>query len=92
MNKLTQIKNDYEKCKATPGTYTTIPMDWYGYLLSLLEEKDKALAFYANEEVWLTTDIDGTYAVNPFEYTSLEGPWDVARKALNTSSNNEGDN
>ncbi|MNT68408.1 hypothetical protein D3C72_2066410 [compost metagenome] len=67
-------------------------------LISILKEKEKeisekneALEFYANEEVWLTTDIDGTYAVNPFDYVSLDGPWDIARKALNTSSNNEGE-
>jgi hypothetical protein len=78
----------YYKAVETFNTYAPSDIE---YLLSLLEEKDKALAFYANEEVWLTTDIDGTYAVNPFEYTSLDGPWDIARKALNTSSNNEGD-
>ncbi|WP_340011766.1 hypothetical protein MHI32_01490 [Paenibacillus sp. FSL H7-0690] len=48
-----------------------------GSLLSLLEEKDKALAFYSDEN-------------RTFEEISDDGGF-IARKALNTSSNNEGE-
>lgn len=57
-----------------------------GSLLSLLEEKDKALAFYAN----------GNHYTNEYlglgrQEEKLIDRGEIARKALNTSSNNEGD-
>lgn len=76
MSKLTEIKRDYEASKLINENCTTIPMSWYGYLLSLLEEKDKALEFYADKETWNKPGVDQS---------------EIARKALNTSSNNEGD-
>jgi hypothetical protein len=51
-------------------------------LISLLEEKDKALAFYADHSNW-SYDYSGDGMIG-------DGG-EIARKALNTSSNNEGD-
>ncbi|OMD66031.1 hypothetical protein BSK62_13265 [Paenibacillus odorifer] len=77
MSKLTKIKNQYKRFDKNPKVYTAaITMEELGYLLSLLEEKDKALEFYADEN-------------RTFEEISDDGGF-IARKALNTSSNNEG--
>lgn len=88
MNKLTEIKQKYEHAdkRSTPaiGTrYYHISMDDLGYLISLLEEKDKALAFYADRDNY---DFNGRYSIPMFNDNG-----DIARKALNTSSNSEGE-
>jgi hypothetical protein len=59
-----------------------------GSLLSLLEEKDKALAFYADEKNhdWKLNEYRN---VEPTK-VMIDGGF-IARKAINTSSNNEGD-
>jgi hypothetical protein len=66
-----------------------------GSLLSLLEEKDKALAFYADEENYKQEmgyhDLDNK-SVFYFEPPAvMDDSGLIARKALNTSSNNEGE-
>ncbi|OMD21305.1 hypothetical protein BJP48_30365 [Paenibacillus odorifer] len=48
-----------------------------------LEEKDKALAFYADRDNY---DFNGRHSIPMFNDNG-----DIARKALNTSSNNEGE-
>ncbi|MEK4263655.1 hypothetical protein [Paenibacillus sp. FSL L8-0499] len=53
------------------------------YLLSLLEEKDKALAFYADRDNY---DFNGRHSIPMFNDNG-----DIARKAINTSSNNKGE-
>lgn len=63
--------------------------EYIGYLLSLLEEKDKALEKLANDENYLLIfDDEG----EPWRHVWFaEGDQrSIARKALNTSSNNEG--
>lgn len=57
--------------------------EYISYLLSLLEEKDKALAFYADENNHKSDNSWTTAMQNDFG--------DIARKALNTSSNSEGE-
>ncbi|MNM07324.1 hypothetical protein D3C81_173640 [compost metagenome] len=84
MNKLTEIMKDLSDVKEF-NVSEVDANDYYNdveYLLSLLEEKDKALAFYADEENW-HYDKSGDGMIG-------DGG-DIARKALNTSSNNEGD-
>lgn len=80
MNKLTEIKRSYEQVKRNAHKYPQmgdryyqIRMDDLGYLISLLEEKDKAL--------------------NEIRKISHEDSYvhRIARKALNTSHNTEGD-
>lgn len=89
MNKLTEIKENYERAKkrSTPAIgklYYSISMDDLGYLISLLEEKDKALAFYEDEKNYFRKPQD--------QLTFIEADFGkLARKALNTSSNNEGE-
>jgi len=58
-----------------------------GNLLSLLEEKDKALQVLADKNNWKTYDGQPLWN-NDTEYPDPEF---IARKALNTSSNTEGD-
>ncbi|OMD69167.1 hypothetical protein BSK48_16965 [Paenibacillus odorifer] len=77
MSKLTEIKeyvNGTDEKRFIPGIRY---FEDVSYLLSLLEEKEKALTFYANEN-------------RTFEEISDDGGF-IARKALNTSSNNEGE-
>lgn len=92
MSKLTEIKEklpEYQHFEKTSdgqirvlGNIYRLSSEKYHedvtYLLSILEEKDKALAFYADEN-------------RTFEEISDDGGF-IARKALNTSSNNEGEN
>jgi hypothetical protein len=55
MNKLTEITHQYEHFTNTPKKYEAmLTMDELGYLLSFLEEKDKALSFYADEDNYFT--------------------------------------
>lgn len=94
MNKLTEIKQAINVVE-NPDKYTMasflINVDkvnenytkWLPYLLSLLEEKDKALTFYADERSYEEI-ADG--AIPIYSDYGL-----IARKALNTSSNNEGE-
>jgi hypothetical protein len=93
MNKLTEIKQDYEFKMKYQKDYGIIltplekkSLDDLGYLLSLLEEKDKALAIYADENNWG----DDRYGNSKIFHGADEG-YEIARKALNTSSNNEGE-
>jgi hypothetical protein len=100
MNKLTEIKANYEKFKdeiverRLPITaLTKMLLDDMGHLLSLLEEKDKALTFYADKknyvEGYKRKFNDGTVIeVTPYVHAD-EGL--IARNALLTSSNNEGE-
>jgi hypothetical protein len=88
MNKLTEIKERFDKHEPW----------WWGkskddmkHLISLLEEKnkeiqekDKALRVFADEKSWLLNDDDLIWDLS-------DGPMKIACKALNTSSNNEGD-
>lgn len=77
MNKLTAIKQHMETCCIEE-------YERLYYLISLLEEKDKALAFYADEESY--------YKAPNHQLTYIERDFGkLARKALNTSSNNEGE-
>ncbi|MEK4488326.1 hypothetical protein NYE44_01565 [Paenibacillus sp. FSL L8-0493] len=78
MSKLTEIKDRVKSFNADPNVYGVVmTVDEMNHLLSLLEEKDKALEFYADEN-------------RTFEEISDDGGF-IARKALNTSSNNEGE-
>jgi hypothetical protein len=64
-------------------------LEWIEHLISLLEEKDKALAFYADEKNhdWKLNEYRN---VEPTK-VMLDGG-EIARNALLTSSNNEGEN
>lgn len=75
-------KNDYE---FAAKSIQVIP-----YLLSLLEEKDKALAFYADEKNYMELKDHVTRSIIPI-IPIAEDQGAIARKALNTSSNSEGD-
>jgi hypothetical protein len=101
MNKLTEIKEAYEILEdgvALIPDYTILAaaaLKDVNYLLSLLEEKDKALAFYADEENYKQEmgyhDLDNK-SVFYFEPPAvMDDSGLIARKALNTSSNNEGE-
>lgn len=82
MNKLTEIKQSLEiREEMGRRDEDTICMR---YLLSLLEEKDKALTIYADEENWG----DDRYGNSKIFHGADEG-YEIARKALCTSSNNE---
>lgn len=85
MSKLTEIKQYYEETlnilKDQPEFIST-NFKHIGYLLSLLEEKDKALRIFADEKSWLLNDDDLIWDLS-------DGPMKIACKALNTSSNNE---
>lgn len=78
MSKLTKIKDQYKRFDKNPKVYSAaITMEELGYILSLLEEKDKAL-----QEIWQTEDfISGSTAdaMRRRAYAAL------------TSSNNEGE-
>lgn len=66
--------------------------EWLNHLISLLEEKDKALAFYADNDNWENGHAkynDEGDKVGNESYVEEDGG-DIARAAL-TSSNNEGD-
>lgn len=93
MSKLTEIKERVESFNADPNLYGVVmTVDEMNHLISLLEEKDKALTFYADEK---------NYAMkyNMFDKNTAsiqtskinEDLGNIARKALNTSSNNEGE-
>jgi hypothetical protein len=99
MNKLTEIKERHNGIKFMSHTRTHKDALQYEddvtYLISLLEEKDKALAFYADEnnyeqqkELYDENNPLDFYFEEPLV---LNGKGDIARKALNTSSNNEGE-
>ena len=76
MSKLTEIKQHMETCSIEE-------YERLYFLLSLLEEKDKALAFYADERTYEEIE-DGVILIN-------SDIGNIARKSLNTSSNNEGE-
>lgn len=64
--------------------------EYITYLLSLLEEKDKALAFYAEYDNHKWKVEVGDYFMT--KYTNVTQDYgNIARKALNTSSNSEGE-
>jgi hypothetical protein len=98
MNKLTEIQ-----------TLLAAAIDWVNeeidgmayyedvkYLISLLEEKDKALEFYADEKNYKQEmgyhDLDNKSDFYFEPPAVMDDSGNIARKALNTSSNNEGDN
>jgi hypothetical protein len=89
MNKLTEIKEAHKEMKNLRDQY--VQADEYyndvSYLISLLEEKDKALSFYADEKNhdWKLNEYRN---VEPTK-VMLDGGG-IARAAL-TSSNNEGE-
>lgn len=97
MNKLTEIKRKREKLKKLTGLPKIAERDWLNsksgddidYLLSLLEEKDAALKFYADEENNKPTH--PTIGYMKYVSTVQLDSGMIARKALNTSSNNEGE-
>ncbi|MEK4882595.1 MULTISPECIES: hypothetical protein [Paenibacillus] len=78
MSKLTEIKERVESFNTDPNLYGVVmTVDEMNHLLSLLEEKDKAL-----QEIWQTEDfLSGSTAdaMRRRAYAAL------------TSSNNEGD-
>ena len=87
MSKLTEIKEGIEIAKERGITRVPIKTTDLEYLLSLLEEKDKALKeiasyrhSYKYEFVYLG---EADFALSDCS--------EIARKALNTSSNNEGE-
>ncbi|AIQ34207.1 hypothetical protein R50345_05945 [Paenibacillus sp. FSL R5-0345] len=89
MSKLTEIKERVKSFNADPNLYGVImTVDEMNHLLSLLEEKDKALQ-----------DIAANYNHSyKYEFVHLGDAGialtdcvEIARKALNTSSNNEGE-
>lgn len=106
MNKLTEIKEcvyvlNHEMTHSR-GTFCTAEdkvqaygLEWIEYLISLLEEKDKALEFYADdknyeqEKVPYDEDIPTDCYYECPEVLQDKGV--RAKKALNTSSNNKGD-
>ncbi|KWX79941.1 hypothetical protein [Paenibacillus jilunlii] len=90
MNKLTEMKAAYEILEdgvALIPDYTilaAIALKDFKYLISLLEEKDKALSFYADEDMY--------FRKPQHQLTFIEADFGkMARKALNTSTNNEGE-
>lgn len=85
MSKLTEIKQHMETCSIEE-------YERLYFLLSLLEEKDKALTFYEDEEnhKWSHT-YDETGEVEEIPSKVADDRGRIARKALNTSSNNEGE-
>jgi len=86
MSKLTEIKeyvNGTDEKRFIPGIRY---FEDVSYLLSLLEEKDKALAFYADGNHYTTE-----YLGKGMAETRVRERGEIARKALNTSSNNEGE-
>jgi hypothetical protein len=102
MNKLTEIKQDYEFKMKYQKDYGIIltplekkSLDDLGYLLSLLEEKNKALAFYADEKNYKQEmgyhDLDNKSDFYFEPPAVMDDSGNIARKALNTSSNNEGE-
>jgi hypothetical protein len=92
VNKLTEIKErleDVQRCLGIEYLRAISTLEKYAekdieYLLSLLEEKDIALRFYANENNYFVDDR------RPLTYIEKDLGY-LARKALNTSSNNEGE-
>lgn len=60
----------------------------WNMIVSLLEEKDKALAFYADETIY---EFDEDYGQREALSAAGRDCGLIARKALNTSSNNEGE-
>ena len=99
MNKLTEIKGNYERFKEevvehrlTLTTLDKMLMDGMGYLLALLEEKDKALAFYADEDNYTIGNY--TRIENDMVYdweSKVQQDFGTKAKAALTSSNNEGE-
>ncbi|MEK4139621.1 hypothetical protein NST48_01500 [Paenibacillus sp. FSL M7-0547] len=94
MSKLTEIKERVESFNADPNIYGVVmTVDEMNHLLSLLEEKDKALEFYADEKNYVDgyerKFNDGTVIELTTYVNADEGL--IARKALTTSSNNEGE-
>ncbi|WP_339245847.1 hypothetical protein NST58_01620 [Paenibacillus sp. FSL R10-2796] len=87
MSKLTEIKEGVKIAKEREITTVPIKTTDLEYLLSLLEEKYKALAFYADENNW-GADLHGRSKI----FHGADEGYEIARKALNTSSNNEGEN
>lgn len=86
MSKLIEIKRYLETVRKMNVPRIHMKIEDVDYLLSLLEEKDKALAFYADENNW-GADLHGRSKI----FHGADEGYEIARKALNTSSNNEGD-
>ncbi|WP_405113671.1 hypothetical protein MHH28_07810 [Paenibacillus sp. FSL K6-1217] len=88
MNKLTGIKQAYSEIKNSRQEYvlTGEYEDHVGYLLSLLEEKDKALT-YIQERAEFELDIENTNTYNLSNGLTMIRQ--KAYEAINTSSNNE---
>jgi hypothetical protein len=88
MNKLTEIKAKVESFYTDPDVRNTLgTVEEMEYLISLLEEKDKALKRiidYYNDTS--TNDITACKAMKREAVNAIE-----LNDALNTSSNNEGD-
>lgn len=100
MNKLTEIKQTIERLadviySAGMDEESEELRETVNDIFSLLEEKEKALAFYADKKKYN----DGNECHDPHapinadvtDSTIILDGGDIARKALNTSSNNEGD-
>lgn len=85
MNKLTltEIKRHMETCCIEE-------YERLYFLISLLEEKDKALEVMADENNWTRRWTENS-AELVWIWTEDGKTQDIARKALNTSSNNEGE-
>jgi hypothetical protein len=79
MSKLTEIKQHMETCCIEE-------YERLYFLLALLEEKDKALELYADEYNW-GADLHGRSKI----FHGADEGYEIARKAINTSYNNEGE-
>lgn len=108
MNKLTEIKQTIDKIKNNGDGFfedfaSCFPNDeravlienakpWIEHLLSLLEEKDKALSFYADEDNYTIGNY--TRIENDMVYdweSKVQQDFGTKAKAALTSSNNEGE-
>lgn len=86
MNKLTEIKERVKAFNDDPQLYGVVmTVDEMNFLISLLEEKEKALAFYAEGENWELPEFGRGHSL----VTTDRGK--KARDTLLTSSNNEGE-
>lgn len=79
MNKLTEIKRLFQIVKEEDpnAKMALVKIEIVEYLFSLLEEKNKALEFYADRDNY---DFNGRHSIPMFNDNG-----DIARKALNTS-------
>jgi hypothetical protein len=97
MSKLTEIKQAYEilqkGVEAIPDykVLGVVVLTDINYLISLLEEKDKALAFYADEDNYTIGNY--TRIENDMVYdweSKVQQDFGTRAKAALTASNNEG--